>query len=112
MVGDRVLVCGATGALGSRITHRLAQSGIDTRALVRPGHAALDFEASGVEVVRGDLRDRSSLDAAVAGVGTIISTANSIGRRFAGERGLDMRAVDDEGYAALVRAAEEAAVGR
>jgi uncharacterized protein YbjT (DUF2867 family) len=112
MVGDRVLVCGATGALGSRITRRLAHSGIDTRALVRPGHAALDFEASGVEVVRGDLRDRSSLDAAVGGVVTIISTANSIGRRFAGERVLDMRAVDDEGYAALVSAAGEAAVAR
>ncbi len=107
-----ILVCGATGALGSRIVRGLVESGIQTRALVRPQSDAAALEALGVELVRGDLRDPQSVQHAVAGVATIVSTANSIGRRFAGERDLDMRAVDDEGYAALIDAAEKAAVGR
>jgi uncharacterized protein YbjT (DUF2867 family) len=107
-----ILVCGATGALGSRIVRGLVGAGIRTRALVRPQSDAAALEALGVEVVRGDLRDRESLERAAAGVGTVVSTANSIGRRFAGERDLGMRAVDDEGYAALIQAAENAAVGR
>jgi len=107
-----ILVCGATGALGLRIVRGLVESGIQTRALVRPQSDAAALQALGVELVRGDLRDPQSVQHAVAGVATIISTANSIGRRFAGERDLDMRAVDDEGYAALIDAAEKAAVGR
>jgi len=107
-----ILVCGATGALGSRIVRGLVESRIQTRALVRPQSDAAALEALGVELVRGDLRDPQSVQHAVAGVATIVSTANSIGRRFAGERDLDMRAVDDEGYAALIDAAEKADVGR
>ena len=79
---------------------------------MRPRSAAADIESLGAQVVRGDLRDPQSLGPAVAGVSTVISTANTIGRRFAGERDLDMLAVDDRGYAALIRAAEDAAVGR
>jgi uncharacterized protein YbjT (DUF2867 family) len=107
-----ILVCGATGALGSRIVRGLVGAGIRTRALVRPQSDAAALEALGVEVVRGDLRDRQSLEPAVAGVATIISTANSIGRRFAGERDLSMQAVDDDGYAALIHAADNSDVGR
>ena len=107
-----LLVSGATGALGSRIVLLLEESGIHTRALVRPRSDPTSLEALGVEVVRGDLRDPASLAPAVAGVATIVSTANLIGRRFAGEHDLDMQAVDDEGYPALIRAAEDAGVGR
>ena len=107
-----VLVCGATGVLGFRIVSGLTEAGIDVRALVRPGTDAAGLEALGVDVVRGNLRSRGSLEPAVAGIATVISTANSIGRRFAGERTLDMRAVDYEGYAALIDAAEAAGVGR
>ncbi len=85
-----ILVCGATGALGSRIVRGLIVAGIRTRALVRPQSDAAALEALGVQVVRGDLRDPQSLAPAVAGVATIVSTANSIGRRFAAERDLGM----------------------
>lgn len=107
-----ILVVGATGALGSRIVRGLVEAGVPTRALVRPQSDAAALEALGVAVVRGDLRDHRSLGPAVAGVATIISTANSIGRRFAGERNLSMQAVDDDGYSALIDAAGDAAVGR
>ena len=70
-----ILVCGATCALGSRIVRGLVEAGIHTRALVRPQSDAAALEAQGVEVVRGDLRDRQSLEPAVANVATIVSTA-------------------------------------
>ncbi len=84
-------------------------AGIRTRALDRPQSDAAALEALGVEVVRGDLRDPQCLEPAVAGVATIVSTANSIGRRFAGERDLGMQAVDEEGSAALRRSPYRAA---
>jgi uncharacterized protein YbjT (DUF2867 family) len=107
-----VLVCGATGALGSRIVRGLVAAAVPTRALVRPQSDAAPLEAMGVEVMRGDLRDPQSLEPAVAGIATIVSTANSIGRRFGGERQLGMQAVDDAGYASLIRAGEKAGAAR
>lgn len=109
---ERVLVVGATGALGSLIAARLANAGAPTRAMLRPDRATGSLEADGIEIVRGDLRDSSSVDAAVQGVSTIITTANTIGRRLGGERSLDMRAVDQVGNANLVAAAERAGVER
>ena len=107
-----VLVVGATGRLGSAIVAGLASAGIPTRALVRPTTDAGATRALGVEVVSGDLRDPASLARAAAGVGTVITTANTIGRRFAGERSLGMKAVDDLGNAALIEAAERSGVRR
>ena len=107
-----VLVCGATGALGSRIVNRLVAAGLHVRALVRPQSSSAALEELGVEIAHGDLRDTPSLEGAVTHIDTIVSTANTIGRRFAGERRLGMKAVDDEGYAALIDAATAAAVDR
>lgn len=107
-----VLVVGATGLLGSEVTRRLVDAGIPTRALVRPTSDASGTALAGAEVVRGDLRDPASLAGAVTGVTTVITTANSIGRRLTGERSLDMAAVDEAGNAALIDAAERAGVSR
>jgi NADH dehydrogenase len=107
-----ILVCGATGQLGSLIVTRLRQRDLAVRALVRPRTDASLLEALGVEIARGDLRDPASLAAAVSGVSTVISTANTIGRVVAGEKGLTIRDVDDRGHASLIQAAEDAGVER
>jgi NADH dehydrogenase len=106
------LVCGGTGALGSLIVERLAQRGIPFRALLRPTADDAAIRSAGGEVVRGDLRDPDSLRPAVEGVGTIVSSANSLGRALAGERTLTISGVDDDGYASLIAAAEAAGVER
>jgi len=51
----RAFVTGATGFLGSRVVQRLKARGDEVVALAREGAAADALEASGVEVVRGDL---------------------------------------------------------
>lgn len=63
-----ILVTGSTGKVGSELVQRLAAQGARVRALVRgPAGAAL-LATPGVEVVRGDLGDPASLDAAMGGV--------------------------------------------
>ncbi len=107
-----ILVCGATGDLGGRIVRVLRERGAPVRALVRPGTDAAALEQQGVEVARGDLRDPATLDPALAGVDTVVTTANAIGRMLAGRTDLSISDVDLTGNANLVRAAERAGVRR
>ena len=105
-----ILVVGATGMLGMEICRRLRLMARPVRGLVRAGspkEAAL--RAVGVEVALGDLRSRPSLEAACAGVETIVSTATAMGSK---DKSLTLRAVDLEGQARLVEVARAAGVRR
>jgi uncharacterized protein YbjT (DUF2867 family) len=104
------LVVGATGLLGMEICRRLCARGSAVRAFVRrgsPHEAAL--RALGVEIAHGDLRSRESIDAACAGVDSIVTTATAMGSK---DRSLTLRAVDLEGQLALVQAARASGVRR
>lgn len=69
MSDDRraVLVTGATGNIGGQVVRMLAEAGQPVRALCRRQEQVDDFRAQGVEAVLGDLGDRASLEAAMAG---------------------------------------------
>ena len=108
----RILLCGGTGDLGRRIAARLAGSGAELRALVRPTTSDTELRGLGFEIVSGDLRYADSLPAAVDGIRTIVSTVGSLARTLSGERGLRIRDVDHDGYASLIAAAERAHVER
>lgn len=62
--------------------------------------------------MRGDLRDAHSLVPALAGVDTVVTTANALSRIMAGDKDLTLSAVDVDGKRKLVRAAEDAGVRR
>lgn len=64
-----ILVTGATGKVGRAAVIQLHEAGVDVRALVRRPETA-DLPP-GVEVVRGDLSDPGSLDAALDGVHSV-----------------------------------------
>jgi uncharacterized protein YbjT (DUF2867 family) len=101
-----ILVVGATGQLGGTIARRLIAGGAPVRVLVRP-ETDPGAHASGLaQLVRGDLRDRASLDAACAGVTTVITTANSA-RRGGGDT---VDTVDLNGTRNLIDAAAAAGV--
>jgi dihydroflavonol-4-reductase len=68
------LVTGAAGFLGSHLARRLAERGEQVRALVRAGKSP-SLEGIPVEKVVGDLRDPSSLDAALQGVRRVYHAA-------------------------------------
>jgi uncharacterized protein YbjT (DUF2867 family) len=65
----RILVTGASGYLGGRLVPRLVAEGHEVRALVRnpDGLRGAPWIAD-VEVIRGDLTDRESLDPAMEGI--------------------------------------------
>ena len=107
-----ILVVGATGLLGREICRRLAAAGKPLRALVRrtADRAKVDeLEQSGATLVRGDLKDRASLDAACRGIDTVITTASTTLSRQEGD---SIQTVDQEGQMRLVDAAKAAGVAR
>lgn len=71
----RVLVVGATGFLGQKIVQNLVlDKTVIVRAMSRKGNVAA--ANTGVEWVKADMMDPASLDAALQGVDTVISSAN------------------------------------
>ena len=101
----KILVAGATGSLGRDIAKQLKERGHHVRGLVRLGSRKREAVASSVtEVVLGDLRDRPSLERAVAGVDAVVSTVTSI------QSDKKFQAVDRDGNLALVAAAKAAGV--
>jgi uncharacterized protein YbjT (DUF2867 family) len=113
-----ILVVGATGVVGGMITRRLLEQGREVRVVVRRDSpssqlvqqglatSAEELIESGAQQVHGDLRDRASLEAAVGGVETVITTANSAMRGGAD----NPQSVDLEGNRNLIEAAREAGV--
>ncbi len=104
------LVVGATGLLGGEICRLLAARRKLVRALVRATsdhNKVAQLESLTVEIVRGDLKDRSSLDAACQGVSAVISTASSTLSRQEGD---SIQTVDLEGQLRLIDAAKAANV--
>lgn len=74
-----VLVTGATGLLGSHVTELLISRREPVRALVRPGDSLNGLAEAPVQVVWGDMADRSALEAAVDGVDTVLHCAARTG---------------------------------
>jgi uncharacterized protein YbjT (DUF2867 family) len=72
-----ILVTGGTGTLGSLVVRRLRDVGHDVRVLSRSDPATSD-RADGVSVAVGDLRTGEGVDAAVAGVNTILHLAGTM----------------------------------
>lgn len=101
-------VVGATGLLGGEICRLLAAEGKPMKALVRPTSdqgKVTQLERRNIKVVRGDLKDRSSLDAACEGTTAVISTASSTLSRQEGD---SIQTVDLEGQLNLIDAARAA----
>ncbi|HEY3505354.1 MAG TPA: NmrA/HSCARG family protein [Actinocatenispora sp.] len=75
MTGNIVLVTGATGQQGGATARHLLTAGWRVRALVRDtaSPAATALATLGADLVRGDMTDRASLDAAVAGAYGVFS---------------------------------------
>ena len=106
------LIIGATGRLGGEICRLLSTERQPVKGLIRTASdpAKVDqLKASGVEVIQGNLRDLTSLQAACKGVTAVISTASSMPLSYTpGDN--DISHVDSEGLKNLIRAAKEAGV--
>ncbi|HLJ32006.1 MAG TPA: NAD-dependent epimerase/dehydratase family protein [Ktedonobacteraceae bacterium] len=104
-----VLITGATGLLGSHLIKELQQRGEHIRALVLPVENADGLLRQGVEVVRGDITDASTLAPAVENIDLIFHLAGMMGvwRPMS-----DYRLVNVTGSENLYKAAQKANVRR
>lgn len=101
-----ILVVGGTGTLGTRLVPLLAGRGAVVRVLTRdPGRAA--HLPDGIEVVRGDLRDRADAARALQGCATVVSAVQG----FAGPGKPSPESIDRDANRELIRAAAAAGVG-
>src|SRR5688572_27169949 len=69
---ERVLVTGATGFLGSRLSRRLVEEGYAVRALVRIRSDVSLLKSLGVHIAYGDLGDATSVDASISGSDVVV----------------------------------------
>ncbi|MGH8703634.1 MAG: complex I NDUFA9 subunit family protein [Burkholderiales bacterium] len=107
-----VSVFGGTGFLGRRLVRRLAAEGATVRVAVRDsdraraalGAAGLD----GVAVFRADVRDRTSVAAAVAGVDAVVNAVSA----YVEKGDVTFEAVHERGAATVAREAATAGVAR
>jgi len=101
------LVTGATGFIGWHVARKLLARGHTVRALVRPGSKVRELE---VEEVTGDLRDRESLERAVAGCGVVLSRRSRLS--VVGQRPSELYRSNFEGTRNLLTAARDGGVER
>lgn len=78
-------VTGATGAQGGATARALLAAGQRVRVLTRRPAAAAALAALGADVVYADLADRSSVDAALAGVDTVFAVTTPFESGLAAE---------------------------
>ena len=104
----KILVVGATGAMGRPAVQALLARGVAVRALNRHPEKAADLAALGAEVMGGDLAEPASLTRACEGVQRVLACAHSL----TGRGRHRSEAVDDAGHRALIAAAQAAGVRR
>jgi dihydroflavonol-4-reductase len=71
----KTLITGASGFVGSAVVRQLIKAGHCVRALVRPHSDRRNLAGLAVEIAIGDLKDRASLDRALAGCSALFHVA-------------------------------------
>jgi dTDP-glucose 4,6-dehydratase len=118
MKGIQVLVTGAGGFIGSHLAERLVEDGARVRALVhynaqgRAGWLDHSPRRGDLEVVTGDLADRDSVRAAVAGVEVVFHLGALIAIPYSYQAPLSYVRTNLEGTLNVLQAVREAGVRR
>lgn len=110
MAGDRILVTGASGFVGSAVALALLRAGYNVRALVRRTSSRRNLSGLDVEIAEGDMCDPQSVSRAMAGSRFLMHVAADY-RLWAPDPQEIFRANRD-GTETLMRAALKAGVER
>jgi len=97
-----IAITGATGFIGQTITRHLVKAGYRVRALARSRNTSGSLPASGVELVRGSLEDRLSLESLILGAHAVVHCAGAV--RGATQEQFDL--INVEGVERLLLALE------
>ncbi|MBK9708816.1 MAG: SDR family oxidoreductase [Acidobacteria bacterium] len=99
-----IMIAGATGYIGGRLLKMLESSGHRLRCLARHPETLQAKVGAGTEVVKGDVLDPASLDAALQGVHTAYYLVHSMGSSG------DFESEDQQAALNFARAARSAGV--
>jgi dihydroflavonol-4-reductase len=110
VAGDKVLVTGASGFVGSAVARALIRSGYAVRALLRTTSPRANLANLDVEIAEGDMRDAAAVGRAMAGARFLFHVAADY-RLWARDRG-EILSTNREGTRILMRAALDAGVER
>jgi dihydroflavonol-4-reductase len=108
--GDRVLVTGATGFIGSAVTRNLVSRDLEVVTLVEPGADAANLEGLEVKQVVGDLRRADDVRQVVSGCRAVFHVAALY--RFWARDPSAFYAINVEGTRNVLGAASETGVER
>jgi dihydroflavonol-4-reductase len=108
--GDRVLVTGAGGFIGSALSRHLLHRELEVVALVEPGTDTGNLDGTDVKQVVGDLREAASVQQAISGCRAVFHVA-ALYRFWARDPG-DFYSVNVGGTRNVLAAAGEAGVER
>jgi NADH dehydrogenase len=107
-----ILVIGSTGMVGSEVCRLLISKNYAVRAMVRSNSDSSklnNLKELGVQILNGNLCDKSTFPKILEGISTVITTVSSMPFSYLpGEN--DIRQVDDEGMINLIDAAKRAGV--
>jgi len=106
----RALVTGVTGFVGAAVARALIAHGWQVRGLVRSGARELNLQALQVEVARGELADRASLESALAGCDALFHVAADY--RLWAPDSREMYRTNVDGTRSILEAARAAGVRR
>jgi uncharacterized protein YbjT (DUF2867 family) len=100
-----ILYVGATGRLGWTVVSELSARGLPVRCLVRQSADTSQLNRSGVELVYGDVRDPASIEKALQGIDTVISSfATNIAKD---QKVSSLWETDYEGNKSLIRLSKQ-----
>jgi dihydroflavonol-4-reductase len=108
--GERVLVTGASGFVGSAVVRKLLISGYAVRALVRAASPRANLAALDIEIAEGDMRDAPAVARAMANIRYVMHVAADY-RLWAADRD-EIRRNNVAGTRAVMAAALHAQVQR
>ena len=103
-----ILITGATGYIGSLLTVKLATEGEDIRILCRTTPTIPEFQRENIQIIKGDITDKASLEKAMQGVQQVYHMA-AYARLWAKDPGI-FHEINVEGTRNVMEAAQKASV--
>ena len=107
MAGEKILVTGATGMVGSFVARRAAKDGFAVRVFVRPDSDRSMLDGVDAEIFEGDLGDYECFPAALKGIEFVVHAGAHIGDWGAAEKYRAINVVGLEHFLTAARNEEQ-----